>query len=311
MKAILYNKKTLPDKLVYRDIDKPVPNDNEVLVKVIAVSLNAADYRSIQMGIIPRKKIFGSDVAGIVESTGKNIKEYRAGDEVVGELAGYGFGGLAEYAIATEKLLVRKPAALSFVDAAALPMAGVTALTALRKKSLQKGDKVLIIGSSGGVGTFALQFAKYFGAIVTAVCGTNHVEQANSLGADHVIDYTKEDFTKSHRSYDLIVAVNGNYSLLACRRILNEKGTYVLVGGALSQIIKSILFGWMLSFGSRKMRFLPASSSKKDLEFIIGLARDGKIKPVIDACFPMEKTADAMRYLKGGHAGGKVVINVQ
>jgi NADPH:quinone reductase-like Zn-dependent oxidoreductase len=300
----------LTDKLVYCDIDKPVPTDNEVLVKVIAVSLNAADYRSIKMGLIPKRKILGSDVAGVVDSTGSNIKQYRPGDDVIGELAGYGFGGLAEYAVAPERVLVPKPAGMSFRDAAALPMAGLTALKALNKGKIREGHKVLIIGSSGGVGTFALQLAKYFGAMITAVCNTNHVEQANALGADHVIDYTKEDFTKSNNLYDLIVAVNGSYSLTASKRILNPDGVYVMVGGALSQIIKSILFGWMLSFGSRKMRFLPVKSSQKDLEFIVKLASEGKIRPVIDSCFPLDKTADAMRYLSKGHAGGKVVINI-
>jgi NADPH:quinone reductase-like Zn-dependent oxidoreductase len=164
LKAIVYNKKALPDKLVYCDIEKPIPNDNEVLVKIIAVSVNAADYRSLKMGLIPKKKIFGADIAGRVESLGKNIKQYRYGDEVIRDLADYGFGGFAEYAVAPEKLLVHKPGRISFEDAAALPMAAVTALQALRDKgNIQEGHKVLIIGSGGGVGTFTVQLAKYFG----------------------------------------------------------------------------------------------------------------------------------------------------
>jgi NADPH:quinone reductase-like Zn-dependent oxidoreductase len=312
MKAIVYNKKAQPDKLVYCDIEKPIPNDNEVLVKILAVSVNAADYRSMKMGLIPKKKIFGSDIAGRVESVGKNIQQFKAGDEVVGDLSNCGFGGFAEYALAPEKLLVHKPAKISFEDAAALPMAAVTALQALRDKGkIQKGHKVLIIGSSGGVGTFTVQLAKYFDATVTAVCSTKNVEQTNSLGADFVIDYTKENFTKSDKFYDIVVAINGNYPLLACKRILNPKGTYVMVGGALSQVFKSILFGWVMSFGSKKIRFLAAKPSKKDLEFIVALAKNGKIKPVIDGHFPLDKTAEAIRNLSEGHPRGKVVINVQ
>ena len=312
MKAIVYNKKAHPDKLVYCDIAKPVPNDNEVLVKIVAVSINAADYRSMKMGMIPKKKIFGADIAGRVESAGKNIQHFKPGDEVIGEIADYGFGGLAEFALAPEKLLFHKPATISFEDAAALPMAALTALQALRDKGkIREGHKVLIIGSAGGVGTFAVQLAKYFGATVTAVCSTKNVEQTKNLGADYVIDYTKENLTKSNSFYDIILAVNGNYPLLACKRILNPKGIYVMIGGALSQIFKAILFGWMISLGSKKIRFIAAKLKQKDLEFIAMLAKEGKIKPVIDKYYPLDKTAEAVRYLGEGHASGKVVINVQ
>ncbi len=312
MKAIVYNKKAYPDKLVYSDIEKPVPNDNEVLVKIMAVAVNAADYRSMKMGIIPKKKIFGADIAGRVESVGINIQQFKPGDEVIGEIADYGFGGFAEYALAPERLLVHKPAKISFETAAALPMAALTALQALRDKgNIQKGQKVLIIGSGGGVGTFAIQLAKYFGATVTAVCSTKNVEQTKDLGADFVIDYTKENFTKSDSTYDIILAVNGSYPLLACKRILNPKGTYVMIGGALSQIFKAILFGWVISFGSKKIKFLTAKPKQKDLEFILNLANEGKIKPIIEQYYPLEKTAEAVRYLSEGHARGKVVIKVQ
>ena len=312
MKAIVFNKKAHPDKLVYCDIDKPVPNDNEVLVKIIAVSVNAADYRSMKMGLIPKKKIFGADIAGIVESAGRNIRHFKPGDEVIGEIADHGFGGFAEYALAPEKLLVHKPSKISFEDAAALPMAALTALQALRDKgNIQKGHQVLVLGSGGGVGTFAVQLAKYFGAKVTAVCGTKNVEQTKNLGADEVIDYKKENFIKRNKSYDLILAVNGNYPLLACKRILNPNGRYVMVGGALSQIFKTILFGWVMSLGSKKIRFLAAKPKQEDLDFIVTLASDGKIKPVIDKYYLLDKTAEAVRYLSEGHAGGKVVINVQ
>jgi 2-desacetyl-2-hydroxyethyl bacteriochlorophyllide A dehydrogenase len=312
MKAIVYDKKALPDKLIYCDIEKPVPKDNEVLIKIVAVSLNAADYRSKKMGMIPKRKIFGADIAGIVEYAGKSVMSFKPGDEIIGDLANYGFGGLAEYAVAPEKALITKPGKMSFEEAAALPMAAVTALQALRNKgNIGNGKKVLIIGSSGGVGNFSVQLAKYFGAEVTTVCSTKNVEQARSMGADHVIDYTKEKFTKSRKYYDIIVAVNGNYPLIACKRILNQNGRYVMVGGSLSQIFKAIFFGWLLSFGSKKILFLAAKSNQNDLKFVATLAEDGKIKPFIERQYSLEKTAEAMRYLTEGHSQGKVVINLQ
>lgn len=312
MKAVVYNKKGLPDKLIYRDVEKPRPNDDEVLIKILAVAANAADYRSMRMGIIPKRRVFGADIAGRIESIGKNIRQFKPGDEVIGDLSDCGFGGFAEYAVAPEKALILKPAMILFEAAAALPMAGITALQALCDKGkIQKGQKVLIVGSGGGVGTFAVQLAKYFGAVVTAVCSTKNVEQTVSLGADYIIDYTKEDFTKSNKYYDLILAINGNHPLYAYKRILNPNGIYVMVGGALLQIFKSILFGWLMSFGSKKMRFLAAKSNQKDMEFIVKLVEDGKIKPVIDKRYTLDKAADAMRYIGEGHAQGKVVINVE
>jgi NADPH:quinone reductase-like Zn-dependent oxidoreductase len=312
MKAVVYNKKGVPDRLIYCDVEKPVPNDNEVLIKIVAASVNAADYRSMSMGIIPKRRIFGADIAGRVESAGKNIRQFKSGDEVTGDLASYGFGGFAEYTVAPEKALVLKPAKLSFEDTAALPLAGLTALQALRNKgNIRKGQKVLIAGSGGGVGTYAVQLAKYFGAEVTAVCSTKNVKQTISLGADYVIDYTKEDFTKNKECYDIILAVNGNRPLSAYRRILNPDGIYVMIGGALPQIFKSLIFGRLMSFGSRKMLSLAAKPNQEDLEFIVKLTEDGKIKPVIDRRYPLDKTAEAMSYLKEGHACGKVVINVE
>jgi 2-desacetyl-2-hydroxyethyl bacteriochlorophyllide A dehydrogenase len=312
MKAVVFKKKGSPEKLVYCDVDKPVPTDNEVLIKIHVASVNAADYRSMKMGIIPKKKIFGADISGCVESVGKNIRQFKPGDDVIGDLSDCGFGGFAEYAVAPEKALTLKPAKILFEEAAALPLAAITALQALSNKgNIQKGQKVLIAGSGGGVGTFAVQLAKYFGAEVTAVCSTKNVEIMYSLGADYVIDYTKEDFTKSNRYYDLILAVNGNSPLSDYKHILNPNGIYVMVGGTLLQIFKSILFGWMMSFGPKKMRSLAAKSNQKDLEFIVKLAENGKIKPVIDRRYSLYKVADALRYLGEGHAQGKVVINVE
>lgn len=311
MKAVVYDKKSLPEKLIYCEVDKPLPRENEVLIKVRAVSINAADYRSMKMGLIPGRKIFGADIAGTVESVGNNVRRFKPGDEVLGELASYGFGGLAEYVAAPEKALVLKPAIILFEAAAALPMAALTALQALRDKGhIQKGQKVLIAGSGGGVGTFAVQLAKYFGAEVTAVCSSNNLDQTRSLGADYVLDYTKEDFTKSDTRYNIIVAVNGNRPLVAYKRILTPGGIYVMVGGALPQIFRSLVFGWMMSFGSRKMRSLAAKSNINDLEFVAQLVKDGMIRPVIDRRYSLDKAADAMNYLSEGHARGKVVIIV-
>jgi NADPH:quinone reductase-like Zn-dependent oxidoreductase len=311
MKAVVYNKKGSPEKLVYCDVDKPVPGEDEVLIKVHAVSINAADYRSMKMGLIPKRKIFGADIAGRIESVGKNISQFRNGDEVLGDLAGCGFGGFAEYVTAPEKALIIKPAKIAFEEAAALPMAAFTALQAMRDKGkIQKGQNVLIAGSAGGVGTFAVQLAKYFGAEVTGICSSKNMEQTKLLGADHVIDYTKEDFTKTNNRYDLILAINGNRSLSAYKRILAPNGIYVMVGGSMGQIFSSLLFGWLMSFGSKKMITQSGKSNKNDLEFLVKLLEDGAIKPVIERRYPLEKTGEAMSYLSEGHACGKVVIIV-
>ncbi len=311
MKAILYNKKGSPEKLSLQEIDKPIPKDNEVLIQVHAVSLNAADYRSMKMGIIPKRKIFGADVAGIIESVGKNTSIFKPGNEVMGDLAGFGFGGLAGYVAAPEEAVVLKPKQVSFEAAATLPLAAMTALQALRDKgNIQKGQKVLIVGSAGSVGPFAVQIAKYFGAEVTGVCSTKNLNQTLSIGADHVIDYTKEDFLKSNERYDLILGINGNYPLLAYRRSLTPNGRYVMVGGSLSQIFKSLIFGWLLSVGSKKMKSLSAKPNKQDLEFLGSLLENGRIKPVIDRRYTLDQTADAMNYLSQGHSAGKVIIKV-
>lgn len=311
MRAVVYDKSVIPDKLSFREVNKPVPNDDEVLVKIHSVAVNAADYRSLKMGMIPKTKIFGADIAGRVENVGKNITHFKVGDEVIGDLASYGFGGFAEYAIAPQKALVLKPANLSFDIAAALPMSTVTALQALRNKgNIQSGQSVLVHGGGGGVGTYAIQLAKYFGAEVTVVCGSKNVDQSKSLGADFVIDYSKEDFLNIDRKYDLILAVNGNRRLRDYKHTLKPGGKYVMIGGSMPQIIKSLLFGWLMSFGSRKITFLAAKPDQKDLAFLTALAAEGKIKPVIDSSYSLDKVTDAMRYISEGHASGKVVIEV-
>jgi NADPH:quinone reductase-like Zn-dependent oxidoreductase len=312
MKAVLYNKKGSPEKLSLYEIDKPIPSDNEVLIRVHVVSLNAADYRSMKMGIIPKRKIFGADVAGSIESVGKNTSIFKPGDEVLGDLASFGFGGLAEYVTAPERALILKPKQVSFETAASLPLAAMTALQALRNKgNIQKGQKILIVGSAGSVGPFAVQIAKYFGAEVTGVCSSKNMNQTLSIGADYAIDYTKENFLNSNERYNLILGINGNYPLLAYKRILTPNGRYVMVGGALSQIFKSLLFGWLFSLGSKKMKSLSAKLNKQDLEFLGSLLENGSIKPVIDRRYTLDKTADAMNYLRQGHSTGKVIIMVE
>lgn len=312
MKAVVYNKNSKPDRLVFCDIEKPSPGDNEVLVRVHTVALNAADYRSMKMGIIPKKKIFGADVTGTVETTGKNITQFKTGDDVMADLASYGFGGLAEYVAVPEIALIKKPVQLTFEEAATLPLAALTALQALRNKGgIREGQKVLIVGASGGVGTYAVQLAKHYKTEVTAVCSSRNVPQTQSLGADHVIDYTKERFLSGNKRYDLILGINGNYPLLSYRKALTPNGTYVMVGGLLSQIFKSLVFGRLLSIGSKKMTSLSAKANKEDLEFLADLMEKKIIRPVIEKRYSFDRTAEAMNYLSQGHSSGKVIINIQ
>ena len=230
---------------------------------------------------------------------------------MIGDLADSGFGGLAEFVTAPEKALAIKPSKVSFDAAATLPVAAITALNALRDKGrIKKGQNVLIVGSAGGVGTFAVQLAKYYGAVVTAVCSTKNIKQTLSLGADKVIDYTNEDFTESEVRFDLILAINGNYPLLAYRRLLKSNGTYVMVGGAMNQIFKSMFFGWILSSGGRRMKVLSGKTRPEDLEFVANLLNDGKIRPVISNEYSLDNAVEAMVFLGKGHASGKLIINV-
>ncbi len=310
MKAVIYDKSTPGEHLSLREVAKPVPGEGQVLVRVINTALNAADYRSMTMGIIPRGKIFGADVAGVVEAVGGGVHRLKVGDAVFGDLSGVGFGGLAEYVAAPEGVLALKPAGVPFEQAAALPMAALTALQALRKGGIQPGQKVLIYGAGGGVGTFAVQLAKYFGAEVTAVCGPGSVELVRALGAGRVIDYTQEDVAQAGMQFDRILGVNGSRPLRVYRHLLAPGGVFVLVGGALSQVFKTMLFGPLLSLGSRKLRTLAAKPSRADLEFVIRLVDAGQVKVVIDRAYPLAQAAEAVAYLKQGHARGKVMIAV-
>ena len=321
MKAIVCTKYGKPDVLHLQEVGKPAPGEDEVLVKVHAASVNAYDWHMLTADIFlvrlmgggllkPNNTIPGADIAGRVEAVGGNVKQFRPGDDVFGDV---GHGGYAEYASVREKLLVQKPANLSFEEAAAVPMAGMTALQGLRDEGqIQPGQKVLIQGASGGVGTFAVQIAKYFGAEVTAVCSTRNLDQALSLGADHVIDYTKEDFTQNGQQYDLILAANGYHPLSAYQRALTPKGIYVMAGGSMAQIFQAMLLGPRMSkTGGRKMGGVSAKVIQEDLVFLKGLLEAGKIVPVIDKRYPLSEAAEALRYLGTGHARGKIVITME
>ena len=323
MKAIVYTEYGSPDVLELKEVVKPSPKDDEVLVKVYAVSLNAADLHLLRAdpslirlssGLLkPKNQILGSDIAGRVEAVGKNIKQFKPGDEVFGDISAEGWGGFAEYVCVHEDALVLKPANLSFEEAAAVPMAAVTALQGIRYAGpIRTGQKVLINGASGGVGSFAVQLAKTFGAEVTAVCSTRNLDVARSIGADHVIDYTKEDFARNGQEYDLILATNGDRSISDYRRALSPKGIYVQTGGSMAQMSQAMLQGpWISMTGTKKMGNMGvAKPNQKDLMILKELLEAGKVKPVIDRCYPFSEVADALRYLEEGHAQGKVVITV-
>jgi NADPH:quinone reductase-like Zn-dependent oxidoreductase len=323
MKAIVYTKYGPPDVLKLKEVEKPAPKENEVLVKVHAASVNAADWhllsadiflvRLMGMGLLrPKNTILGADIAGRVEAVGGNVKRFKPGDEVFGDNSESGNGGFAEYVSVPERALALKPANRSFEEAAAVPMAAITALQGLRDAGkIRPGQKVLIHGASGGVGTFAVQIAKWYKADVTAVCSAGNAERVRSLGADHVIDYTKEDFTKNGQRYDLILAVNGYHPIAAYKRALNPNGIYVMAGGSMSQIFQAMLLGpWMSEMGGRKMGSVAAKMNQPDLVFLKELLEAGKIVPVIDRCYPLSEVPEALRYLGKGHAKGKVVITV-
>ena len=250
-------------------------------------------------------------MAGRVEAVGRNVTQFQPGDEVFGDLSNCGFGAFAEYAAAPETAFALKPTNLTFEEAAAVPVSAVTALLGLRHGQIQPGQKVLINGASGGVGTFAVQIAKAFGAEVTAVCSTSKVELVRSLGADHVIDYTQADFTQNGERYDLILAANGYQPLAAYQRALAPQGIYVMTGGSTAQMFEAMLLGpWRSRKGSQKMGNILAKPSQKDLIVLKELIEAGKVTPVIDRRFPLAETAEAIRYVEAGHAKGKVVITV-
>ncbi len=319
MKAIVHKQYGPPDVMRLVEIEKPTPSDNQVLVKIHAASVNALDWHlltadiflvRLSMGLFrPKNPVRGADIAGRVEAVGRNVTKFKPGDEVFGDIA---HGGFAEYALASEHVLVLKPSNLSFEQAAAVPVAALTALQGLRDVGkIQAGQEVLINGAAGGVGTFAVQIAKAFGAEVTAVCSTRNLEQARALGADHVIDYSKENFTESGQRYDLIFAANGYHPLAAYKRVLKPRGIYVMAGGTSKQIFDAVLFGGLMSEkDGRKMTNFMAESKPEDLQTLREMSEAGKIVPVIDKRYPLEQTPEALRYLGSGHARGKVIVTV-
>ncbi len=320
MKAIVYTKYGAPDVLQVQEIEKPIPKDHEVLVKVHASSLNAADLDLLHGTFLirlggftkPAYNILGSDIAGQVEAIGKNVTQFQVGDAVFGDLTGYGFGAFAEYVCAPEKALALKSAQMTFGETATLCSAAVIALQSLRgKRPVKSGQKVLINGAGGGVGTFAVQIAKFFGAEVTGVDSTEKLDMLRSIGADHVMDYTCEDYTMCEQCYDLIVDVVANRPMSNYKRALSPSGIFTMVGGSTSTIFQAMLLGsWMTRGGSQSIGVLMAQQSRTDLDFVKELLESAKIKPVIDKSYPLSETAEAIRYLETSRARGKVVINI-
>ena len=321
MKAIVYHKYGSPDVLKLEEVRKPTPADNQLLIKVYAVSINRSDWEGVtgkplyaRIGGLfkPGNKILGSDIAGTVEAVGKDVKQFKPGDEVFGLMLNYG-GGFAEYACKSEKALALKPASMTFEQAAAIPQAAVIALQGIRDKGqVQPGQKVLINGAGGGTGTFAIQLAKLAGAEVTGVDNTEKLELMQSLGADHVIDYTQEDFTKNGQQYDLILDVIAHRSVFAYQRALAPNGTYFMVGGSVATMFQSLLLGpWIRRTTGRKISILMVQTDARDLIYITELIESGKVVPVIDKRYALSETAEALRYLGEGHAKGKVVITVE
>jgi NADPH:quinone reductase-like Zn-dependent oxidoreductase len=322
MKAIVYTKYGPPDVLQLKEVEKPTPRDNEALVKVHAASLNAADLDYLRGRwmvrfagpLKPMYKILGSDIAGRVEAVGRNVKQFHPGDEIFVDLFVSGFGAFAEYVCVPETALMLKPAGMTFEEAAAYPQAALLALQGLRDKGrIQKGQKVLINGAGGGAGTFAVQLAKYFGAEVTGVDSTGKLDMLRSIGADHVIDYTQEDFTKSGQRYDLILDVVVHRSIFDYKRALSPGGICAMVGGSMARVFLSMLLGpLILMMGRKKMGIVMWKPNKKeDLDFLKELFEAGKVVPVIDRRYPLSEVPEALRYLEEGHALGKVVITVE
>ena len=326
MKAIVYTKYGSPDVLQLQELEKPTPKVDEILIKVYAASVNAYDWHFLTADIFlirlmgggllkPKNTTLGADIAGRVEAVGSQVKQFKPGDEVFGT-ARRSSGGFAEYVCAREETLELKPANVSFEEAAAVPMAALTALQGLRDEGrIRSGQKVLIEGASGGVGTFAIQIAKSFGTEVTAVCSTTKLDIARSIGADHVIDYTKEDFTKHGKRYDLILVANGSHSVFEYKRALNPNGICVISGGGEVSIVAlirdTLLTMWISKTENKKIGSFMANINQKDLAFMKELLETGKVKPVIDRRYMLSETAKALRYIGEGHAKGKVVITVE
>lgn len=323
MKTIEFTRYGSPDYLRFKEIEVPTPGNNEVLVRIFATSVNSWDWEllhaepfanRIMFGLFRPKKLktLGFDIAGRVEAVGNGVKKFRVGDDVYGDLSASGWGGFAEYVATSENALAVKPENLSFEQAAAVPQAGLLALQGLVDLGhIQPGQKVLINGASGGSGSFAVQIAKTFDVELTGVCSTAKMDFVRSLGVDHVIDYTREDFTRNGLHYDLIIDAHARHSISDYRRALSPHGRYVAHGGATSTLMSVMYFGWLLSlFDNRKLRLL-LHKANRGLDVLGILLESGKVVPVVDRCFPFAETIDALKYYGDGNACGKVVVSMQ
>jgi NADPH:quinone reductase-like Zn-dependent oxidoreductase len=323
MKAIVYTKYGSPDVLQYEEVPKPAPKENEVLIKVHAASINSWDWdqllgkhfivRLIGGLFKPRYKILGADIAGRVEAIGNKVTQFQTGDEVFGDIAGCGFGGFAEYVAVPERLLARKSPAISFEQAAALPQAGLLALQGLRHNGDLKSEQLILInGAGGGVGTLALQYAKSCGAEVTCVDIEEKFDMLRSLGADHLIDYTKEDYTRSGPQYDKILDVIAHHSVSDYKRALKPGGSFVMIGGSMGWLlVQLMLFGSIISkFGNKKLGLMGYRPNRNDLNTLSRLFEEGKVIPVIDCSYPLQETAEAFRYFGTGRVKGKIIITM-
>jgi NADPH:quinone reductase-like Zn-dependent oxidoreductase len=327
MKAIVYTKYGTPDVLQLAEVEKPIPKDNEVLVKVHAASINSWDWdllrgtpfvNRLMCGVLKPKRItiLGCDIAGRIEAVGKKVTQFQPGDEVFGDLSRSRWGGFAEYVCARENALALKPTSMNFKQAAAIPQAALLALQGLIQGHIQQGQikagqKILINGASGGVGSFAVPMAKLLGVEVTGVCSTKKTDFVFLLGADHVIDYKQQDFTKNGKCYDLILDVQGYHSIFDYKRALSPRGIYVMVGGCTTLVNQIMLLGPFISITGGKKMGLLLHKANKGLDHMIELFEAGKVAPYIDKCFPLTESAEAMRYFGEGHAKGKVVITME
>lgn len=320
MKAIVYTEYGPPEVLQLKEVAKPVPTDDELLIKIQAVSINGSDRENLVGKPLytrlaglrkPSQQILGSDIAGRVEQVGRNIRDFQVGDEVFGELPGY-HGGFAEYVCASEKTLARKPASMTFEEAAAIPQAGVIALQGIRLKGqVQPGQKVLINGAGGSAGTFAIQLAKLGGAEVTGVDNTGKLDFLRSLGADHVIDYTRENFTQNGKQYDLILDLIAHHSAFAYARALRPKGAYFFVGGSTAVLFQALLLGPLLKLATgKRIGLLVVPQNRPDLVSITALCEAGTVKPIIDRQYSLSEVPEALRYVGEGRQKGKVVITL-
>ena len=323
MKVFVNRKYGSPDVLQLEEVEKPTPADNEILVKVRAISVNPWDWHSMRskpafarlaLGLRgPKIHVLGADVAGQVEVVGEDVKRFQPGDEVFGDLADFGGGSFAEYVCNSEEAFVVKPTGTTFEEAAAVPLAALTALQGLRDKGqIQSGQKVLVNGASGGVGSFAVQIAKSFDTEVTGVCSTGNIEMVHSIGADRVIDYTQDDFTRNGLHYDLVFDAVGNHSVSAIKRALNPGGICAVIGfSSVGRMMQTVLLGPFMLLGSRKkMGLMVAKMKQEDLVSIKELVEAGKVIPVIDRRYSFDEIPEAVRYLEEGHARGKVVVTM-